>query len=186
MSRPTEQQAISSVKTLLEHIGEDTSREGLLRTPQRVVKAFHEMTEGYHQSPQEILGTTFEEPCDEMVVVKDIKFWSLCEHHLLPFHGSVTVGYLPSNKIVGLSKLARLVHCFARRLQVQEKMTQQIAHSIMEHLQPSGVGVVVKAHHQCMSMRGIKTPAEMFTSCLLGGFRQASTRAEFLSFSQQD
>ncbi len=174
--------AEEAITRILQYIGEDPKREGLVRTPHRVAKAFLELTEGYDQDPAEILSTTFSEPCDEMVVVRDIEFWSLCEHHMLPFHGRVTVGYLPKEKIVGLSKIGRVVQCFSKRLQVQEKMTQQIANAIMEHLKPHGVGVIVKAVHQCMAMRGVKSPAEMVTSCLLGQFKDPATRAEFLSF----
>ncbi|TVQ80476.1 MAG: GTP cyclohydrolase I FolE [Bradymonadales bacterium] len=174
--------AEAAVKDLLEFLGENPDREGLLQTPQRVARSLRELTDGYRQNPAEILSTTFEEACDELVVVRDIEFWSLCEHHLLPFHGRATIGYLPNQKIVGLSKLGRVVHCFSRRLQVQEKLTQQIAHSIMEHLKPHGVGVILRATHQCMAMRGVKTPAEMVTSCLLGQFRDPTTRAEFLQF----
>lgn len=176
--------AQAAVTQLLSFVGEDPSREGLRRTPERVAKAYLEMTEGYQQDPKEILSTTFSEKCDEMVVVRNIPFWSLCEHHMLPFHGTATVGYLPKDKIVGLSKIGRVVHCFSRRLQVQEKLTQQIAHSIMDHLQPQGVGVIIKAVHQCMAMRGVKTPAEMLTSCLLGQFRDPATRSEFLQFRE--
>ena len=172
----------AAVAEILKLIGEDPARDGLKKTPHRVVKAYLELTQGYHQNPSDILSTTFEERCDEMVVVRDIRFWSLCEHHMLPFHGAVTVGYLPKDKIVGLSKIGRLVHCFARRLQVQERFTEQIAHSMMEHLRPHGVGVLVKATHLCMEMRGVKSPAEMQTSCLLGAFRDPATRHEFLSF----
>jgi GTP cyclohydrolase I len=173
-------QAESHVRGLLEWIGENPEREGLVRTPHRVAKAFREMTSGYREDPREILSTVFTQKCDEMVVVRDIEFWSLCEHHMLPFQGTVKVGYLPRNKIVGLSKISRLVHCFAKRLQVQERMTEEIANAMMEHLNPLGVGVLVRAKHSCMMMRGVKTPGEMVTSSLLGQFRKASTRAEFL------
>lgn len=174
-----------AVVELIKMIGEDPAREGLKRTPFRVVKALQELTSGYSQNPQEILSTTFEDgACDEMIVVKDIRFWSLCEHHMLPFHGSVTVGYLPKDKIVGLSKIGRLVHCFARRLQVQERFTQQISASLMEHLTPKGVGVIVKATHLCMEMRGVKSPATMMTSSLRGEFLDQKTRGEFLSLHQ--
>lgn len=177
-------QAEESVRNILKFIGEDPSREGLIKTPHRVVKAFQELTEGYSQDPKQILSTTFSAEYDEMVVVKKIQFWSLCEHHLLPFHGTATVGYLPRDRVVGLSKIGRLVHCFSKRLQIQEQMTQQIAHAMMEHLNPRGVGVIVEATHQCMAMRGVKTPAVMTTSCLLGEFRKPETRAEFLGFDK--
>jgi GTP cyclohydrolase I len=170
-----------AVKHLLKLVGENPDREGLKRTPHRVVKSLLELTSGYSLNPKDILSTTFTEKCNEMVVVRDIRFWSLCEHHMLPFHGSATVGYLPKEKIIGLSKIGRLVHCFARRLQVQERMTEEIANALQENLHPYGVGVIIKATHTCMEMRGIKTPAEMMTSCLLGQFREAATRSEFLS-----
>lgn len=177
--------AEDAVKKIIEYIGEDPTREGLLKTPHRVAKAYAELCSGYSQDPKEILSTTFAENYDEMVIVRDIRFWSLCEHHMLPFHGVATVGYLPKGRIVGLSKIGRLVHCFARRLQVQERLTHDIAHSLMEHLQPHGVGVIVKATHLCMEMRGVKSPAEMVTSCLLGDFREPETRAEFLSMKNK-
>lgn len=183
MSTPDADSAEKSVRNLLSFIGEDPTREGLVKTPKRVVRSLAELTEGYRQDPAKILSTTFSEKCDEMVVVRGINFWSLCEHHLLPFHGQAIVGYLPKDKIVGLSKIGRVVHCFSRRLQVQEKLTQEIANAIMEHLQPYGVGVIIKATHQCMAMRGVKTPAEMVTSCLLGQFKGPATRAEFLMFN---
>jgi GTP cyclohydrolase I len=182
MKTEDQEAAKNAIRSLLTYLGEDPHREGLLKTPDRVARSLRELTDGYRQDPEQILSTTFAEACDEMVVVREIPFWSLCEHHLLPFHGTATVGYLPRGRIVGLSKIGRLVHCFARRLQVQEKMTQQIAQSIMDHLSPHGVGVVLKAQHQCMAMRGVRAPAEMLTSCLLGQFKEASTRAEFLSY----
>lgn len=174
-------EAEDAVRKLLTFIGEDAGREGLERTPHRVIKSLKELTSGYNQNPKEILSTVFSQDVDEMVIVKDIEFWSLCEHHMLPFHGYATVGYLPRKKIVGLSKIGRLVHCFARRLQVQERLTEEVAHSMMKHLDPLGVGVIIKARHTCMNMRGVKTPGLMITSCLLGDFREAATRAEFLA-----
>jgi GTP cyclohydrolase I len=174
-----DEQAI--VEGLLKFIGEDPKREGLLETPRRVLRSFQELTSGYKQDPGDILSKTFKDSCNEMVVVRDIQFWSLCEHHMLPFRGSVTVGYIPNGKIVGLSKISRLVQCFASRLQVQERMTQQIANNMMEHLKPQGVGVIVSAHHSCMEMRGVKTSGEMMTSCLLGTFLDSATRSEFLA-----
>lgn len=182
MSKVSKDQAEAAISQMLLYIGENPDREGLKKTPHRVAKAFLELTEGYQQDPREILSTTFSESYNDMVVVRDIEFWSLCEHHLLPFHGRATVGYIPKDRVVGLSKIGRLVQCFSRRLQVQEKMTQQIAYSMMEHLNPQGVGVIVKASHQCMAMRGVKAPAEMVTSCLLGQFLDPTTRNEFLSF----
>jgi GTP cyclohydrolase IA len=165
----------------LEFIGEDPLREGLKETPKRVIKAFKEMTAGYQENPRQILSKVFTEAYDEMIVLKGIEFWSLCEHHMLPFHGTATIGYIPAGKIVGISKLARLVHCFSRRLQVQERLTQEIANAMMDALKPLGVGVVLKAGHLCMACRGVRTPAEMVTSCLLGVFRDKA-RNEFLRF----
>lgn len=173
--------AETAVRELIRMIGENPDREGLKKTPHRVVRSLKELTSGYSDDPKQILSTVFSEKCDEMIIVKDIEFWSLCEHHMLPFHGFATVGYLPRKKIVGLSKIGRLVHCFARRLQVQERLTEEIAKSFMKHLNPLGVGVIIQARHSCMNMRGVKTPGLMVTSCLLGEFRNPTTRAEFLS-----
>jgi len=172
-----------AVVRILEYIGEDPKREGLIETPKRVIKAFKELTDGYEKIDTEILTTTFDEACDEMVVVSGIEFSSMCEHHMLPFTGHATVGYIPNGSIVGLSKLARLVEMYARRLQVQERMTEQIAHSIQDILKPLGCGVVITSHHSCMGMRGIrKANAKMTTSSLLGAMRdEPETRAEFLS-----
>jgi GTP cyclohydrolase IA len=179
---PGEQLVIDAIKVLLEHIGEDPERNGLKDTPKRVAKAWLEMTDGYKQDPKEILATVFDDEYDEIVVVRDIPFCSNCEHHLLPFVGSVDIGYLPNKGIVGLSKLARLVDCFSKRLQVQERMTRQIADAIEEHLQAKGVGVIVRSSHQCMSCRGVKKPGvTMVTSAMLGIFREeAAARHEFL------
>ncbi len=164
----------------LQYIGENPNRDGLKDTPHRVIKALCELTQGYQDDPAFILSKTFDgEKYDEMVVLKDIEFWSLCEHHMLPFHGRIGIGYIPSGKIVGISKLARLVKCYSRRLQVQERMTQQIAQAIQDHLKPVGVGVIAQATHLCMAMRGVEEPANMVTSCLLGAFRD-SARPEFL------
>ena len=155
--------------------------DGLRDTPRRVVKAMLEMTAGYDESPEEILSKTFAEHSDELIVLRGIDFHSTCEHHLLPFHGVAHVGYLPG-KVVGISKLARLVHCFARRLQIQERMTQQIASAVETHLDARGVGVIVSAHHLCMGCRGVKLPAtQLVTSSMLGTLRNsAETRSEFL------
>jgi GTP cyclohydrolase I len=170
-----------AVIRLLQHIGEDPSREGLLDTPKRVVKALRELTEGYDKDPAVVLGTTFLEPHDEMIVVSDIEFASMCEHHMLPFTGTATVGYIPSNRIVGLSKIPRLVDMYARRLQVQERMTNQIAHAINDILDPLGVGVVVHGTHSCCANRGVRKKAPMTTSCLIGAMRdEAEARQEFL------
>jgi GTP cyclohydrolase I len=176
-----------AVTRLLEYIGEDPRRDGLLDTPQRVVKALREMTEGYHLDAGTILERTFDEHCDDMIVVRQVPFTSLCEHHLLPFTGTATVGYIPaeSGGVVGLSKLARLVEMHARRLQVQERMTAAIAADIEEHLGAFGVGVVVRAYHSCMAVRGVRKSAEMVTSTMLGAMRQdARARAEFLDLSR--
>jgi len=172
-----------AVESLLESIGEDPSREGLQRTPQRVSQSFEELTQGMDQSLEDVVGHgVFQEDCSEMVIVKDIEFYSLCEHHLLPFYGRVHVAYIPNGRIIGLSKIPRIVDMFARRLQVQERMTAQIAEAIQEVLQPKGVGVVADAAHLCMMMRGVqKQNSSTMTSCLLGGFRSdPRTRSEFL------
>lgn len=173
-----------SVRRLLEYIGEDPTREGLLDTPKRVVKAFREMTEGLHIDPRGVLGTVFNETSDEMVVVKGIRFSSMCEHHLLPFTGTAAVGYVPDKQVVGLSKIPRLVEAFAKRPQVQERMTNQISKTLIDVLKPLGVGVVVKAHHSCMGCRGVRQPdAEMITSSMLGCMReQPESREELLRF----
>jgi GTP cyclohydrolase I len=171
------------VKTLLTEIGEDTKREGLLSTPQRVAKAYEFLTKGYQQDIGEVLNKAiFNERYDEMVLVKNIDFYSMCEHHLLPFYGKVHVAYIPNGKIVGLSKIPRIVEVFARRLQVQERMTQQIADTIEEYLQPNGVAVVSEAFHMCMMMRGVeKQNSSATTSAMLGVFQDdARTRMEFL------
>ena len=171
------------VKTLLTEIGEDTKREGLLSTPKRVAKAYEFLTKGYHQDIGEVLNKAiFNERYDEMVLVKNIDFYSMCEHHLLPFYGKVHVAYIPNGKIVGLSKIPRIVEVFARRLQVQERMTQQIADTIEKHLQPNGVAVVSEAFHMCMMMRGVeKQNSSATTSAMLGVFQDdARTRMEFL------
>ena len=168
---------------LLVELGEDPDRKGLIRTPERVVRSLKDLTRGRDMTVEEVVGDgVFEEDCSEMVLVKDIEFYSLCEHHLLPFYGRVHVGYIPDGRIVGLSKVARIVDVFARRLQVQERMTVQIAQAIQDTLNPKGVGVVADAAHLCMMMRGVgKQNSSTMTSCLLGSFRKdASTRNEFL------
>lgn len=169
------------VRRILEFIGEDPARDGLRETPARVARSLLELTRGYDDDPQTILGTVFEESYDEPVVIRDIEFWSLCEHHMLPFHGQAAVAYIPSGKIVGLSKLARLVHCYARRLQVQERMTTQIADALEAHLAPAGVAVHVSAMHQCMSMRGVETPAHTETTAFRGAYKDPGMRREFLA-----
>ena len=174
---------VDAVSKILSAIGEDPQREGLVRTPHRVANAYEEILGGYTMGPVKLInGALFTVDYDEMVVVKDIEFFSLCEHHLLPFFGRVHVAYLPRNKVLGLSKIPRIVDMFAHRLQVQERMTQQIAHFMQDTINPLGVGVVVEAQHLCMMMRGIKKEqASMTTSAMLGGFRtRLETRMEFL------
>lgn len=175
------------LRALIKRVGDDPDREGLLDTPTRVWRAMLEQCNGYHQDPNEILKRTFKEKFDEMIVVKDIEFNSLCEHHLLPFTGLITIGYIPNGKVVGLSKLPRLVDCFAHRLQIQERLAMQIADAIETYLQTRGVGVIIEAFHQCLSCRGIKKQrAAMVTSVLRGDMRNDSkARAEFLSFLNQ-
>ena len=171
------------VESLLVELGEDTERQGLKATPDRVARALRELTDGYGVHPEDVIADAiFDQDYDEMVVVKDINFYSLCEHHMLPFFGNVHVGYLPKGKIVGLSKIPRLVEVFSHRLQLQEQLTRQIAEALNESLAPRGVGVVVEARHLCMEMRGVETPGgHMMTSCMLGTFRRdPRTRAEFL------
>jgi GTP cyclohydrolase I len=171
------------VRRQIELIGEDPGREGLVRTPVRVAEAFKFLTSGYQENPKKILNDAlFEASSDEMVIVKDIDFYSLCEHHMLPFFGKCHIAYLPTKKIVGLSKIPRLVDVYARRLQVQERMTQEIATSLMELIGAEGVGVVIEAQHLCMMMRGVeKQNSYAVTSAMLGSFRNdARTRSEFL------
>lgn len=169
-----------AVLRLLEYIGEDPKREGLAQTPRRVVRALKEMTSGVDEDPRAYLATSFTSTADEMVVVRDIPFSSLCEHHLLPFHGTATVGYLPRGKVFGLSKIPRMVQAFGRRLQLQENFTHQIAEAMMlSTANPGGVGVIVRAVHTCMTARGVRSPGEMRTSALLGSMRDGG-REEFL------
>ena len=171
------------IDSLLVELGEDPGRQGLKSTPDRVARALRELTDGYGINPEEVVaGAIFDQDYDEMVVVKDIAFYSLCEHHMLPFFGQVHVGYLPRGKVVGLSKIARLVEVFSHRLQIQEKLTNEIAEALNGVLSPRGVGVVVEARHLCMEMRGVEAPGgRMITSCMLGTFRRdARTRSEFL------
>lgn len=172
------------VKRQLQLLGEDPQRDGLARTPARVAKAFEFFTKGYSQDPTVVLNDAlFDVHSDEMIIVKDIDFYSLCEHHLLPFFGKCHIAYLPSSKVVGLSKLPRLVEVFARRLQVQERMTTDIAQAIQQLIKPLGVGVVIEAQHLCMAMRGVeKQNSYALTSAMLGAFREdARTRSEFLN-----
>ncbi|MFI5098087.1 MAG: GTP cyclohydrolase I FolE [Candidatus Acidiferrales bacterium] len=181
----TPQESIADlVRKMLVALGEDPNREGLRRTPERYEKALRFLTSGYHLNLDTVLnGATFSVRYDEMVVVKDIEFFSLCEHHLLPFFGKAHVAYLPSQKVLGLSKIARLVNMYARRLQIQERMTSQIADAVSEKISPEGVGVIIEARHLCMQMRGVeKQHGQAVTSAMLGSFRHnKQTRDEFLS-----
>lgn len=177
-----------SIKEIIEQIGEDPDREGLISTPKRVAEAYKFLTSGYHQDIKKVLNKAiFEEKNDEMVLVKNIDFYSLCEHHMLPFYGKVHVAYIPDGKIVGLSKIPRIVDVFARRLQVQERMTQQIADTIEEYLHPRGVAVVAEAYHMCMMMRGVeKQNSSATTSAVHGVFKDdARTRSEFINLISQ-
>ena len=196
MAEPTEEIILNDVKApdtrriachvreIIKLVGEDPNREGLRKTPERYEKALKFLTSGYLQNAENILnGATFSVAYDEMVVVKDIEFFSLCEHHLLPFFGKCHVAYLPNKRVIGLSKVARLVNMFARRLQIQERLTSQIAAAIQEKISPEGVGVVIEARHLCMQMRGVeKQHGQAVTSAMLGGFRHnKQTRDEFLA-----
>lgn len=172
------------IKSILEELGEDPSREGLLKTPERAAKTFQDMTSGYAIDPKEVVNDAlFSSEMDEMVIVKDIEFYSLCEHHLVPFMGKCHVGYLPKGKVIGLSKIPRIVDIYAKRLQIQEQMTAQIANCLIEMTEARGVGVIIESQHMCMMMRGVgKQNAYMKTSMMLGSFRSNScTRNEFLS-----
>jgi len=172
-----------TIKRLIAEIGEDPEREGLVKTPERVAEAYAYLTKGYREDPNEVIdGALFSEDNKEMVLLRDVDFYSLCEHHLLPFFGKCHIAYIPGNKIIGLSKLARLVEVYARRLQVQERLTAQIANTLNDVLKPQGVGVVMEAEHLCMQMRGIeKQNSVAVTSTMLGVFKDnAETRSEFL------
>ena len=186
MSKPTRDQAEKAVKTLIEWAGDNPDREGLVETPKRVVKAYEQFFEGYNQDPEEILTKTFEEVegYDEMVIVKDIRLESHCEHHIVPILGKAHIGYIPNNRVVGISKLARIVDVYGKRLQTQETMTSQIANVIQKVLDPKGVAVVIDASHQCMTTRGVHKPeSSTVTSAMKGVFKEnAVTRNEFLSF----
>ena len=172
-----------NLREFLEELGEDPKRDGLIDTPKRYVKSMHFLTSGYRMDPKSILTKAlFEVDHKDLVIVRDIEFYSLCEHHLLPFYGRVHIGYIPNGKVVGLSKLPRLVNVFSRRLQVQERMTNQIAESIQQYLKPEGVGVVVEACHLCMMMRGVEKQSSYTTSSvMLGCFKELPTRTEFLN-----
>ena len=175
------------LREILGRFGEDPSRDGLVATPSRVEKSMAFLTKGYREDPATILrGALFDEDYDEMVIVKDIEIFSLCEHHMLPFFGKVHVAYIPKGRVIGLSKIPRLVEVFARRLQIQERLTRQIADAIQDAIEPQGVGVVVEARHLCMMMRGIeKQHSSTVTSAMVGCFRQKETRLEFLSLVRQ-
>lgn len=183
--RPSRQEAEDAIRTLLRWAGDDPAREGLCETPERVVRAYEDWFSGYNEDPEDFLSRTFEEVegYDDMIVLRDIRFESHCEHHLAPIIGRAHVGYLPTHKVVGISKLARVVEAYARRLQVQEKMNAQIANCIQKVLEPKGVAVVIEAAHQCMTTRGVhKQGVTMVTSTMLGEFRKNPlTRREFLS-----
>lgn len=181
---PNQERIAELIRQLLIELGEDPTREGLLKTPDRVAKAYTYLTRGYRQTPQEVLnGAVFESTANNMVIVRDIEVYSLCEHHLLPFYGRCHVGYIANGKVVGLSKIARIVDCFARRLQIQERLTEEIAHAIAEITGAEGVGVVMNCVHLCMMMRGVeKQNAVTITSSVLGSFRESpEVRSEFMS-----
>lgn len=185
--QPEEQTAALSrlVRQMLHHVGEDVQRSGLERTPERVAASLQFLTQGYQQDLDSVInGALFEAEYDEMVIVKDIEVYSLCEHHLLPFYGKCHLAYLPDRKVIGLSKMARIVDVFSRRLQIQERLTTEIASTVKKYLEPKGVGVVIEAHHFCMMMRGVqKQNSQTVTSCMLGRFKSDSkTRSEFLEF----
>ena len=186
MSKPTREEAQKAVKTLIEWAGDNPDREGLVETPKRVVKAYEEFFAGYDDDPEEILRKTFEEVegYDEMVLVKNIRLESHCEHHIVPILGKAHIAYIPNNRVVGISKLARIVDAFGKRLQTQETMTAQIANTIEKVLEPKGVAVVIDAAHQCMTTRGIHKPeSSTVTSCMRGIFKEnPRTRNEFLTF----
>ena len=188
-TKPTRQEAEAAVKTLLSFVGEDANRPGLLETHKRVVKDYEDWFSGYNDDPKEVLSKTFDEleGYDEIIMLRDIRIESHCEHHIAPFIGSAHVGYLPNKRVVGISKLARITRVYMKRMQIQEKLTAQIANCIQDVLKPKGVAVVVEAQHQCMTTRGIGTPGiSMVTSQLLGKFRtDSSTRREFYSMINQ-
>jgi len=186
---PKTESIAEAMRRILAQLGDDPAREGLRGTPERYEKALRHLTSGYQQDVKKVLnGALFDVDYDEMVIVKDIELFSLCEHHLLPFFGACHVAYLPNRKVVGLSKIPRLVNMFARRLQVQERLTSQIAQALMDHLEPRGVGVVIEARHLCMAMRGVeKQHSQTVTSAMLGEFREnARARAEFLSLIRRE
>ena len=186
-AQPEEQTAALTglVRQMLGHLGEDAQRPGLERTPERVAASLQFLTQGYQLDVDSVInGALFEAEYDEMVIVKDVEVYSLCEHHLLPFYGKCHLAYLPDRKVIGLSKMARIVDVLSRRLQIQERLTTEIASAVKEHLEPKGVGVVIEAYHFCMMMRGVqKQNSQTVTSCMLGRFKTDSkTRSEFLEF----
>jgi GTP cyclohydrolase I len=190
MAKRTQAEAEAAVRVLIEWAGDDPAREGLLETPARVAKAYRQLFAGYGEDPREYLEKTFEEVggYDELIVLRDIRVVSFCEHHMLPFTGRAHVGYLPTNRVVGISKLSRVVNAFARRLQIQEKLTADIAEAICDILKPQGVGVMIEAEHSCMTMRGVNTPgSNLITSRLMGVIRDdPRTREEFLRLARGD
>jgi GTP cyclohydrolase I len=189
MPKRTQAEAEAAVRVLIEWAGDDPAREGLLETPARVAKAYRQLFSGYEEDPRAYLEKTFEEVggYDELIVLRDIRVVSFCEHHMLPFLGRAHVGYLPTNRVVGISKLSRVVNAFSRRLQIQEKLTAEIAEAIQDILQPQGVGVMIEAEHSCMTMRGVNTPgSNLVTSRLMGVIRDdPRTREEFLKLARQ-
>ncbi|MDX2274917.1 MAG: GTP cyclohydrolase I FolE [Hyphomonadaceae bacterium] len=189
MTKRTQAEAEAAVRVLIEWAGDDPNREGLLETPARVARSYRELFSGYDEDPRAYLEKTFEEVggYDELIVLKDIRVVSFCEHHMLPFLGRAHVGYLPTNRVVGISKLARVVNGFSRRMQIQEKLTAEIAQAIHDVLQPQGVGVMIESEHSCMTMRGVNTPgSNLVTSRLMGVIRDdPRTREEFLKLARQ-
>jgi GTP cyclohydrolase I len=181
--RAVDEEAIkTAVVMMLKAIGEDPTREGLRETPRRIAEMYRELFAGLSHDPAEVLGVTFDEGHSEMVIVKDIPFYTVCEHHFLPFHGVAHVGYIPRGRVVGISKLARAVEILARRPQLQERLTSQIADSVMTNLEPNGVGVVLEGEHMCLTMRGVKKPgSKVVTSAMRGAFKNVATRAEFMA-----
>jgi GTP cyclohydrolase I len=190
MPKRTQAEAEAAVRVLIEWAGDDPAREGLAETPSRVARAYRQLFAGYEEDPREYLEKTFEEVggYDELIVLRDIRVVSFCEHHMLPFIGRAHVGYLPNNRVVGISKLSRVVNAFARRLQIQEKLTADIAEAICDILDPQGVGVMIEAEHSCMTMRGVNTPgSNLITSRLMGVIRDdPRTREEFLRLARGD
>ena len=186
MSASNKDEFLSGIKSLLLTLGEDPEREGLQKTPERWLRSMEFLTSGYRKDVRGLINNAiFHESYSDMVIVRDIELYSLCEHHILPFFGRCHVGYIPNGKVIGLSKIPRIVDAFARRLQVQERLTSQISHALQEHLAPAGVGVVIEAYHFCMMMRGVeKQSSYTMTSSMLGAFQNMSTRSEFLTLLQ--